>query len=193
MYRYRGFNSFFTTHPIVSILVGINILFFLLISLPIFPNRWIFERMVGVNILIANGEWWRLVTPIFLHSHFNHLLFNSLSLLIVGSLLEERVKRSTFVFVYLSSGIFANVITYIFASMTYIHAGSSGAIFGILGVFATLTYFKKVHRQLSTSLVVIIILALLFTFTNTQVNIFSHIGGFIWGALCGYLIIRKRV
>lgn len=92
MYQSRGLKNFIRTHPVIFILVGINILFFLFITLPIFPNRWIAEKMIGVNILIANGEWWRLVTPIFIHSNFNHLLFNCISLVIIGSLLEERKK-----------------------------------------------------------------------------------------------------
>lgn len=96
MYQSRGLKNFIRTHPVIFILVGINILFFLFITLPIFPNRWIAEKMIGVNILIANGEWWRLVTPIFIHSNFNHLLFNCISLVIIGSLLEERKKNQLF-------------------------------------------------------------------------------------------------
>lgn len=193
MYQSRGLKNFIRTHPVIFILVGINILFFLFITLPIFPNRWIAEKMIGVNILIANGEWWRLVTPIFIHSNFNHLLFNCISLVIIGSLLEERKKKSTFLLVYLSSGIFANVFTYIFAPLTFIHIGASGAVFGLLGVFAMLIYLNKLPYQLKNSLLVIIILALLFTFMEKNTNIYAHIGGFLWGCLCGFLIIRKTI
>lgn len=193
MYQQRGIKEYLWKHPVMTLLVGIHILFFAFITWPIFPNRWIYERMIGVNILIANGEWWRLITPIFIHSNINHLLFNSIALLTIGALLEERIKKSTCLLIYVSSGIFANVVTFIFASLTYIHVGSSGSVFGILGVFASLIYFKKIPQPLSTSLIVIIILAILFTFIEKDTNIYAHIGGFLWGCLCSFLIVRKSI
>lgn len=85
---------------------------------------------------------------------------------------------------YLSSGIFANVFTYIFAPLTFIHVGASGAVFGLLGVFAMLIYLNKLPYQLKNSLLVIIILALLFTFME-KIQIYMHISA----GFCGDVFV----
>jgi rhomboid protease GluP len=182
---------FYKKHPVLSILFLLNIIVFVMTHVSLFPNRYIYSQMAGVNILIAEGELWRLVTPIFVHSNFNHLFYNSLGLILSGIILSEYIKRNTFLLIYLSSGIFANVITYIFAPPIYVHVGASGAIFGLLGVIAALIYFKKIPRLQSQMFTFFIIFALIFTFLNPSINIFSHIGGLVWGILCGFYITKK--
>lgn len=185
------FNQIKQQYPILTWIVLINLCIFVLTTVPIFPNRFIFSHLAGVNLLIANGEWWRLITPIFVHSHFNHLFFNSLGFIFSGIILGEHLKSKTLLFIYLSSGIFANILTLFFAAPNFIHVGSSGAIFGLLGVLATLLYYKKMPHNQAQALMVIIIFALIFTFLQSHINVYAHIGGFLWGCLCGVVIERK--
>lgn len=182
---------FYKKHPVLSNLFLLNIIIFVITHVSLFPNRYIYTQMAGVNILISEGEWWRLITPIFVHSNFNHLFYNSLGLILAGIMLSNYVKRGVFLLIYLSSGVFANIITYIFAPPIYVHVGASGAIFGLLGIIAAFIYFKKIPRHQSQMFTFFIIFALIFTFFNSNINIFSHIGGFVWGCLCGYYISRK--
>src|SRR5699024_10307837 len=108
---------------------------YLLMVLPFAMGDVVFEQLVGVNILVAHGEVWRLVTPIFLHKGFTHLLFNSFSLVLFGPGLERILGKGRFLLVYLSAGVFANIATFFIQPPTYIHLGASGAIFGIFGYY----------------------------------------------------------
>src|SRR3989344_1861903 len=78
---------------------------------------------------------WILITSMFLHSGFNHILFNMYGLLIFGPLLEQKIGPKRFLLIYLISGIFAGF----FASFFYDRAlGASGAIMGMLGTLIIL-------------------------------------------------------
>ncbi len=100
--RTESFRSFIRFYPVVSIIIAIHIVLYLLTTLPIFPNLWFFETFSGVNLYIMEGEFWRLMTPTFLHSGFTHMLFNSFSLLLFGPALERMLGSCRFLFVYLT-------------------------------------------------------------------------------------------
>ncbi|MCU9615158.1 rhomboid family intramembrane serine protease [Caldibacillus lycopersici] len=189
MYRSKGFFRYLKSYPVVNGIIIVNIFFYIA---TILSSRVIFESMAGVNILIANGEWWRLITPIFIHTNFSHLLFNCFAIYLFGSILEIKMKRATFLLIYISSGVFANIITYQFGSLTLVHVGSSGAVFGILGVIAVLIYFKQLTLEQTRTLSVVILLAIILSFLQKDTNVLSHIGGFAWGLICGLLLVRKR-
>lgn len=191
--RAGNLREFFQFYPIVSVLMMINVMLFILTTVPLFPNRLIFEAAAGVNILIANGEMWRLFTPIFIHNHFAHLFFNMFALFIFGTILEPFIKKTTFLLIYLSTGFFANVITYIFAPLTFVHVGASGAIFGIFGVVAVFIWLKKFPPRDAQIFAWAIGLAIAFSFFQKGVNVYAHIGGFLCGLLCGFWIIRRQI
>lgn len=180
-------------YPIVSTILIINLSIYILTTIPIFPNRAIFQQLAGVNILISHGEWWRLFTPIFVHGDFYHLFYNALIFIFAGYQLEQMVKKSSFLLIYFSSGIFANIVTYILEPPIYIHVGASGAIFGMLGTFATLMYLKKLTRYQSQVISIILVFSVIFTFFTPNVNIFAHLGGLAWGLLCGYFVAEGKL
>lgn len=117
--RTESFRDFIRLYPIVSIIVTIHLGLYLLTSLPIFPNNWFFENLSGVNLYIMEGEYWRLITPTFMHSGFSHTLFNSFSLVLFGPALERMLGGGRFLFIYLLSGIIANVATLSLEPLTY--------------------------------------------------------------------------
>lgn len=80
---------------------------------------------------IAMGQWWRFITPIFLHFGIIHFLLNNFALKVVGESIEEAVGAGSFVGIYLISGIFGNIASSYFN--IGIGAGASGAIFGLIG------------------------------------------------------------
>lgn len=179
--------------PIVSTILIINLIVYFLTTVPIFPNRLIFQQLAGVNILISQGEWWRLFTPIFVHGDFYHMFYNALIFIFAGYQLEQLVRKSTLLIIYFSSGIFANVVTYLLAPPIYIHVGASGAIFGLLGVFACLIYLKKLSTYHTQLISIIILFSIIFTFFRPNVNIYAHLGGLAWGVLCGYLVAERKL
>lgn len=184
--------EFCKRHPAVSIIFLSNLIFFLLIHVPTLPNQLIFEKMVG-NIAIANGEWWRLVTPIWIHTSLPHFVFNSFALILLGTILEPLIKNGRFIILYIGAGMIGNLFTYFMASLTFVHAGSSGAIFGLLGTIAVLIYFKKVPAHQAQPLTIFIILAIIFSFLQPGVNEWAHLGGFSSGLAYGFWYTKRLI
>ncbi|MEO2075799.1 MAG: rhomboid family intramembrane serine protease [Bacillus sp. (in: firmicutes)] len=185
--RTENLREFLRFYPVVSIIVCIHLALYLLTVLPIFPNYWFFENFSGVNLYIMEGEYWRLITPTFMHSGFSHMLFNSFSLVLFGPALERMIGGGRFLFVYLLSGIIANVATLLLEPLTYTHVGSSGAIFGIFGYYIAITIFRKhmLTKQNSQIIITLSIVSLIMTFLQPNINITAHLFGLLGGFLLG--------
>ncbi|MFM8944170.1 MAG: rhomboid family intramembrane serine protease, partial [Actinomycetota bacterium] len=85
--------------------------------------------------LIAAGEWWRLVTAMFLHASILHIAFNGYALYSFGTLIEQIHGPRRFLALYLVTGFAASVTSYVFGDLTMLGVGASGAIFGVFGAF----------------------------------------------------------
>lgn len=192
--RTESFKEFIKYYPVISLVVLIHLILYILVFFPFLPTNWIFEAFSGVNLYIMQGEWWRLVTPIFLHASFAHMLFNSFSLVIFGPPLEQMFGKIRFFILYLSTGIIANIATFILKPLTYIHVGSSGAIFGLFGIYIAIILFRKELMSYNNKQVVITILALGFimTFLQPNINVTAHMMGFISGFFLGIVGLGKR-
>ncbi|KMY48326.1 rhomboid family intramembrane serine protease [Peribacillus loiseleuriae] len=192
--RTENFRQYLSYYPLVSTLITFTIFLFFLDLLPILPEGILFEKGQGVNLYIASGEWWRLVTPIFLHSSFSHLLFNCFALAIFGPPLERLLGSLKFTVFFLITGILANIITFILQPPTYIHVGASGAIFGLLGFYLYLVLFKKTHlpKQEVKTIYTLIGVGVLMTFIQPKINITGHLSGLAAGLLLASLFIQNR-
>lgn len=94
--RTESFREYANSYRAVTVLILIMMLVFVLVLFPVLPGNALFYYGTGVNLYIADGQWWRLITPIFLHSTFTHLLFNGFSLAIFGPFLEKLLEPSSF-------------------------------------------------------------------------------------------------
>lgn len=81
--------------------------------------------------LIREGEWWRLVSPVFLHVGLSHLVVNSVTLLYIGRYIEEFFGHWRMVIIYFVSAFFGNLTSAVFMPST-VSAGASTAIFWII-------------------------------------------------------------
>ncbi|MCA1012934.1 rhomboid family intramembrane serine protease [Halobacillus halophilus] len=193
--RTESFKEFLKFYPIVSTLVGIHLLLWILIDFLQFGFALELLRFgVGVNVLILEGEYWRLVTPIFLHAGFAHALFNSFSLVLFGPALEQILGKFKFIFMYLFAGIAGNLGTFIVNPDAYYqHLGASGAIFGIFGVYVFMVLFRKnlIDQANSQIVMVIFILGLFMTFTRPNINVLGHLFGLIGGFAIAPTILRN--
>ncbi|MFD2923213.1 rhomboid family intramembrane serine protease [Halobacillus naozhouensis] len=193
--RTESFKEFLRFYPIVSGLVAINLLLWLCIY--VFQFSFALDMLragVGNNYLVAQGEYWRLITPIFLHGGFAHALFNSFSLVLFGPALEQMLGRLKFISVYLLAGIAGNIGTYIVApNAFYQHLGASGAIFGIFGIYVFMVLFRKhlIGSANSQIIMVIFILGLFMTFTRPNINVVAHVFGLIGGFAMAPPFLRK--
>ncbi|WP_423800405.1 rhomboid family intramembrane serine protease [Neobacillus sp. SAB-20_R2A] len=185
--RTESLREFLRYYPVVSIIVAIHLILFICTILPIFPNSWFIETLSGVNLYIMEGEYWRLITPIFMHSGFSHMLFNSFALVLFGPGLERMLGGGRFLIVYLVSGLIANVATLMLEALTYTHVGSSGAIFGLFGYYLALILFKKntLSKANSQIIITLTVISLVMTFLEPNVNITAHLFGLLGGLLLG--------
>jgi membrane associated rhomboid family serine protease len=135
---------------------------------------------------VADGEYWRLLTSGFLHAGLFHLLFNMLSLWILGSLLEPAVGRLRFALIYLVS-LLCGSFGALLLEPDGLTVGASGAIFGLMAAAAV--YARNRGLSLMESgLGIWIILNLVITFTVPNISIGGHIGGLIGGGLAALVL-----
>ena len=169
-------------------LIAINILVYLALVLyertsGISYGQLIIQFGAKVNSLILEGEYWRFITPIFLHGSLTHLLVNCYSLYIIGSLVERLYGRGRFIASYFIAGILGNLCSFLFVPGPSV--GASGAIFGLMGI---LLYFG-LERPLQfkvyfgSSIITSILINLVYGFTSTGIDNFAHLGGLIGGFL----------
>lgn len=136
--------------------------------------------------IILDGEFWRLVTPIFVHIGFFHLLLNSLGLYFVGRILEPLIGHTRFFLVYMLSGIFGNLWSFAFGSSNSISAGASTSLFGIFAAFIILGQIYKHHpgiKYMSRNMTLLILMNLVMNLFDSGVDIMGHFGGALGGLL----------
>ncbi len=183
--RRENFKQFIKFYPVVSFIIGLNFIVYILTVLPVFGDFFFYSGM-SVNYLIKEGQWWRIITSIFIHGGFFHVLFNMFSLFLFGPELEKIAGKARFLTIYFLAGIFGNVATYVTQDGMYASVGASGAIFGIFGAFAGLVYYtRKTMPQLKQIIMPLIIISVVITFLSPDVNRAGHIGGLVTGFLLG--------
>jgi rhomboid protease GluP len=135
--------------------------------------------------LVAAGEWWRLLTCVFVHIGAIHFLFNMYALLSVSSFLEEEIGPARYMSLFLLSGLGGSAASYLLHARV-VSAGASGAIFGLIG-FA-ISYFRRQRsargRDIQSFMVRWALYAFVFGLLVRADN-YAHAGGFAAGFLLG--------
>jgi membrane associated rhomboid family serine protease len=134
---------------------------------------------------VAAGEWYRLVTAMFLHYGLVHLLLNMWALWAIGRTLEAVLGPLRFLALYLIAGLGGSVAAYLFSAPNATTVGASGAIFGLFaGIFVVL---RRLGRDTS-AIVPILVINLIFTFTVSGISKAGHLGGLFVGALMALVL-----
>ncbi len=143
-----------------------------------------------VNSLIRAGEYWRLVSSMFLHIGFFHLAVNLFSLYRLGPITEMIYGHWRFTIIYFSAGIIGGLAGLYLVTGELISAGASGAIFGLLGALGAYGYNLPPTRRKEfwTPIVLIAGLNIFYGFVNVGINNYAHIGGMIGGALVALIL-----
>lgn len=135
---------------------------------------------------IANGEWYRLVTAMFLHYGVLHLLLNMMLVAQLGRYLEAQLGPLRFLALYLLAGFGGNVAAYVFQAPNQPSAGASTATFGL--VIAAIVLNRRTMRD-SSQLVPLLVINLIFTFTIPGISIAGHVGGLVAGAAASVALV----
>jgi membrane associated rhomboid family serine protease len=143
-----------------------------------------------------NGEWWRLVTSMFVHSGMFHLLVNVAGLTQLGLILERRVGRVIVLAVFLTAGVFASLVNLITHPLA-MSVGASGAIFGLYGLLAASSIWGMRHRsdvtiplRAATRLVPAAVVFILYNLANDSVGAAGEFTGLFVGLVCGAILTR---
>ena len=149
----------------------------------------------GTNLVLEQGEYWRLLTSVFLHSGFTHLGSNLLVQVLMGNAVERNLGHIKYLILYLASGIGGNVV-----SVLYDHAmgvniysvGASGAVFGVMGVLMLLIVKGRRKVQRGSSMLVragfAVFYAVYSGFKNPYTDNAAHLGGLAVGVLLGLIL-----
>ncbi len=125
-------------------LVIINALVYLLTSM-VYPRSAYYLAMIPSFVL--GGYIWQPFTYMFVHGGFSHLLFNMISLYLFGTMVEQRVGTKEFLLFYLLAGTFSGLVSfvsYLLAGTNVILVGASGAIYGVLFMFAVFYPYARI-------------------------------------------------
>lgn len=136
---------------------------------------------------VAAGEWYRLFTSAFIHAGFLHIAGNMLLLFFLGRILEPGIGTPRFVAVYFVS-LFAGSFGALLLSPDTLSFGASGAVFGVVGAAFVIARGRGVDA-LASSIGIIILLNLAFSFGVPGISIGAHLGGLVGGVLCALFIL----
>ncbi|HCI77567.1 MAG: rhomboid family intramembrane serine protease [Bacilli bacterium] len=178
--------------PIVTyIIMAICIILFILMELSggSTNSQTLLKYGANLDVLVKNGEYYRLFTCIFLHIGIMHLLCNMYSLYIIGREVENLFGKIKYIIIFILSGIFGSIMSLAFTHNT-ISAGASGAIFGLLGA---LLYFGMHYRTylgeaIKRSIIPIIVVNLIIGFFAEGIDLAAHIGGLVGGILLAMMV-----
>jgi rhomboid protease GluP len=185
--------SFFITAG----LIGLNVVVFLIMVLrgvsPFAPSA---QQMIAFGAdfgpLTLNGQWWRLITSMFLHFGIVHIGLNMWCLWNLGRAAEQLMGRASYLLAYFVSGIFSSIASVYWHPMGA-SAGASGAIFGMAGVLVSYVYLKKtpshikINSKMLGSLGTFIAYNLAFGALPGISNA-AHIGGLVMGLAVGAVL-----
>lgn len=181
----RSFIPFFTYS-----LITINLIIFGLMTLAGGSTEQSVLIAFGakVNSLIQEGEYWRLLTSMFIHIGIIHLFFNLYALKALGALAEEAFGHRNFFLLYLIAGLGGSIASYMFS--TALSAGASGAIFGLLGALVYYSYKRPNlwKSGLGMNLVIVILVNIGFGIIQPGIDNFAHLGGLFTGTLMSILL-----
>jgi membrane associated rhomboid family serine protease len=177
--------------PIATfVLIAINVAIFFGVR----SSPQSYTDLVLFGPLVADGDYWRLITSGFLHVEFWHIGMNMLSLYWLGRLVEPALGHPKFVAIYLAS-LLTGSLGVLILDPNSPTLGASGAIYGLLGAAIVMARHRNVDLMQS-GLVPILAINLGLTFFVSGISIGGHIGGLIGGLIATFAVeqisMRRR-
>ncbi|MCL4203395.1 MAG: rhomboid family intramembrane serine protease [Pirellulaceae bacterium] len=184
---------------VTPLLVLVNVVIFALL----WQSEWREPRgetMIawGANFapLTVSGQWWRLLSSMFLHFTVIHVGFNMWVLWDVGRVVERLVGNTAFLIAYVTSGFFGSVVSVLWRQ-DVVSAGASGAVFGVFGILLGFMLPRRdsipieVIRAHRGSVTAFLVVNLLLGLSIPWIDMAAHGGGLLAGFLCGLLLTHK--
>ena len=176
-------NVFKQKVPIVTyILLIVNVLLFIVPKL-LGIYDYLIDSFCVHGPSIRDGEYYRLITGIFLHGGILHLFFNCYALFVLGGQIENFYGRVKYIIIYLFGGIMGSLVSIVLGN--YPSIGASGAIFGLMGSLVYFGYHYRVYlgNVIKSQIIPLIVLNLVLGFLTPGIDNFAHIGGLVGGTI----------
>jgi membrane associated rhomboid family serine protease len=166
--------------PVVIAIVAVNVVAFVASG---FGRTSVLDRFGEWPAAIhSEHQYYRFLDSMFLHFNVGHILFNMISLIIVGPAVEVLLGKSRFLALYLVAGLGGGMLAYVLGPANDLGAGASGAIFGVFGAYVVLAHRRGLPQGPVPALIVIN-LVLDFTGLLGNVDWLAHVGGMLVGGL----------
>jgi GlpG protein len=190
--------AFFSNYG--SVLAFIEPLTFIIVDLGSYKNGYVSFNSFETTYM-QNNEWWRLITPMFIHFSLTHLVFNCLWIYVLGSKIEQIDGHITFINLVIFSSIISNLAQHFFGESA-LFGGLSGVIYGLLGYCMIIEIDTKQERyDLPPALYLFMLIWLILGFLGIlnlfgfgNVANYAHLGGLISGIIFAmitrYVFIR---
>lgn len=168
---------------ITYFLIAVNIIFYVV---PMLLGSDVYQYIIDAYCIhgpsIRAGQYYRLLTGIFLHGSIVHLLFNCYALYVLGGQIESFFGKFKYIIIYLFSGLTGSLLS-ITLSGNVGSIGASGAIFGLMGSLLYFGYHYRVYlgNVIKSQIVPLILLNLAIGFISSGIDNWGHIGGLIGG------------
>lgn len=206
----RFIRAFFSrATPVTYVIFGFNLIIYVLMAAvhgSQFPGRLIAPATATVllafgaktNYLLLQGDYFRLITPIFIHIGLLHIASNSYALWMIGPHVEKLYGSARFALIYLLTG--AGGVVGSFIGIQFLHrpdgpgAGASGALFGLFGVLTVFGFRYRndlpqpFRRAFGAGVLPVILLNLYIGFAFPFIDNAAHIGGLLTGIVLALVI-----
>ena len=197
-----------------NLMVIANIAIYIILSAMGDMNNtgYLLEKGAMYGPYFETGEWWRLITAMFLHSGFIHIANNMVALFFIGAIVERYFGHIRYIIMYFISGVSGFLLSYVGHSDDSVCVGASGAIFGMFAAVLIIMIFNGQAEYISWKMLILFILLQfaeplfesavygkngitnVFDSTFSNVDVYGHIGGFAAGAVMSVvlMLIRRR-
>ena len=150
----------------------------------------LFDMGAMQPIAVADGQFWRLFTAMFLHVGLLHIALNAYFFWLFGRMVEASFGKTWMVLIYVVAGFLASVASYAFGPVTTLAVGASGAISGVFGAFIAYNYRRRQHAMNAANLrlaLTVIVLNAVIAIGYSSIDWRAHVGGLVAGFALGYL------
>ncbi|MFH0993739.1 MAG: rhomboid family intramembrane serine protease [bacterium] len=191
MYRLK---MMIRTTPMTMGLIIINLVMFMI---TIASGGFELENLVRLGAMVpafvSDGEYYRILSSMFLHGGWLHFVMNMMALYYLGMAMERGIGSYRYFALYMLSGLGGSFAIVLFGAPYDVTIGASGALFGIMAGMLYITFRRKnwFTPASNRSIRTMMILNLAITFLVSSISVYGHLGGFAVGLLLSFPLIPK--
>ena len=186
--------------PVTALLILLNTLIFLIVEFAGGSENGQHMLECGAvyaPLIIEQGQWYRMITSMFLHFGAPHLINNMLVLFVLGQRLEPVTGKMKFLLIYILGGLGGNLISLIWDMRTgnySLSAGASGAVFAVMGgmIYVIIRHRGRVADLNMKQMLLMAAFSLYFGFASGGVDNAAHAGGLLCGFIAAVIVYHPR-